>query len=52
MITCYETLVGYALEKAPKLNSKSKELSFDSKLMSLCEQFYTRMIEFKIIFSF
>ena len=47
MITSYETLVGYELQKVPKLNSQSKETSFDSKLMSFGEQFYT-----KILFSF
>ena len=52
MITSYEKLVGYELQKVPKFNSQSKEPSFDSKLMSLGEQFYTKMIEFKIMFSF
>ena len=33
MITSYETLVGYELQKGPKLNSQFKEPSFDSKLM-------------------
>ena len=27
----YETLIGYELQKAPKLNSQYKEPSFDSK---------------------
>ena len=37
MITSYETLVGYGLQKMPKLNSQSKEPSFESKLMSFGE---------------
>ena len=49
MITSYETLVGYELQKVPKFNRQSKESSFVSKLMSLYEQFYTKMIEFKIM---
>ena len=52
MNNTYETLVGYDLQKVPKFNSQSKEPSFDSKLMSLGAQFYIKMIEFKIIFSF
>ena len=52
MITSYETLVCYELQKVAKLNSLSKEPSFDPKLMSFGEQFYTKMIEFKIMFSF
>ena len=46
MMTSYETLVGYELQIVPKFNSQIKEPSFDSKLMSLYEQFYTKMIEF------
>ena len=46
MIISYGTLVGYELQKVPKLNSQSEEPSFDSKLMSFGEQFYTKMIEF------
>ena len=52
MITSYETLVGYELQKAPKLNNQSKEPSFYSKRMSFGEQFYTKMIKFKILFPF
>ena len=52
MITSYDTLVSYELQKVPKLNSQSKEPSFVSKLMIFGEQFYTKMIEFKIVFSF
>ena len=52
MITSYETLVGDELENVPKFNSQIKEPSFDSKLMSFRKQFHTKMIEFKIMFSF
>ena len=52
MITSYETLVGYELKNVPKFNSQIKELTFDSKLMSLREQFYKKIIEFKIVFYF
>ena len=38
MITSYETLAGYELQKVPKLNSQSKEPSSDWKLMSFSEQ--------------
>ena len=52
MMTSYETLGYYELQNVPKFNSQIKEPSFDSKLMSLREQFYTKMIQFKIVFSF
>ena len=51
-MTSYETLVGYELQNVLKFNNQIKEPSSDSKLMSLHEQFYTKMIEFKIIFPF
>ena len=51
MMTSYETRVDYELENVPKFNSQMKEPSFDLKFMSLREQFYTKMIEFKIMFS-
>ena len=51
-MTSYETLVGYELQNVPKFNSQIKEPSSNSKLMSLHEQFYTKKIEFKIVFSF
>ena len=51
-MTSYDTLVGYELQKVPKLNTQSKEPSFDSKLMSFGEILYTKMIEFKIVLSF
>ena len=47
-----KNLVGYELQNVAKVNSQIKEPSFTSKLMSLREQLYTKMIEFKIIFSF
>ena len=46
MITSYETLVGYELQNMPKSKIQFKEASSDSKLMSLYEQFYTKMVEF------
>ena len=52
MMSPYETLVGYELQNVPKFNSQIKEENFDSKLMSPCEQFYTKMTEFKIVFPF
>ena len=52
MITSYKNLVGFELQKVPKLNGQSKEPSFDLKLMSFGKQFYTKMIEFKIVFYF
>ena len=51
-MTSYETLVGYELQNVPKFSSQIKEPSSNSKLMSLGEQLYTKMIEFKIMFSF
>ena len=51
MIASYETLVGYELQKVPKLNSQSKEPCFHSKLMSFDEQFYTKN-DRVIVFSF
>ena len=50
MMTSYKTLVGYELQNVPKFNSQIKEPSSNSKLMSLHEQFYTKMIELKIAF--
>ena len=51
-MTSYDTLVGYDLQNVPKFNSQFKEPISDSKLMSLYEQFYTKIVEFKIIFTF
>ena len=52
MMTSYDTLVGYELKNVPKFNGQIIETNYDSKRMSLCEQFYTKMIDFKIVFSF
>ena len=52
MMTFYESLVGYELQNVPNFNNQIKEPIFDSNFMSLREQFYTKMIEFKIMFSF
>ena len=52
MVTSYETLVGYDLQKVPKFNSQVKEPCSDSKLMSRHEQSHTKMIEIKTTFSF
>ena len=51
-MTSYETLAGYELQNVPKFNSQINVPSSDSKLMSLREQSYTKMIEFKIMFTF
>ena len=52
MMTSYKTLVGYELKNVPKFNTQIKEPSSDSKVMTICEQFYAKMIEFKIMLSF
>ena len=49
MMTSYETLVGYELQNMTKFNDQIKDPSFDSKLMSLHEQFYTKIIKFQIM---
>ena len=52
MLTSDETLVGFEIQNVPKFNSQIKEPRSDSKLMTLREQFYEKMIEFIIVFSF
>ena len=48
-MTSYKNLVCYELQNVIKFNNQIKEPSSDSKLMTLSKEFYTKMVEFKIL---